>query len=136
MVAIVYKCRTPFSWNDWDQKKKLLVILMMLMDEEDSVMLKRRIWCRQWLLYDVTNEELAIEDTPGFAEHMRMPYAKFVELAEKIFPFIVKQETCMRKSILTQAKGWPLQLGILPQGKLSNHSPSSFGSERRQYLRL
>jgi hypothetical protein len=42
---------------------------------------------------------LAIEDTPGFAEYMRMPYAKFVELAEKISPFIVKQETCMRKFI-------------------------------------
>ena len=28
-----------------------------------------------------------------------MPYTKFVELTEKIAPFIVKQETCMRKSI-------------------------------------
>ena len=105
MVAIIYKCRTPFSWNDWDQKKKLLVILMMLMAEEDSVMLKQRIWCRQWLLrrnergaYHTIFRELAIEDTPGFAEYMRMPYAKFVELAEKISPFIVKQETCIDPS--------------------------------------
>ena len=49
MAAIVDKCHPPFSRSDWDQKKKMLVILMMLMDEEDSVMLKRRIWCRQWL---------------------------------------------------------------------------------------
>jgi hypothetical protein len=106
MAAIVDKCHPPFSRSDWDQKKKMLVILMMLMDEEDSVMLKRRIWCRQWLIrrdergaYHTIFRELAIEDTPGFAEYMRMPYAKFVELVEKISPFIVKQETCMRKSI-------------------------------------
>jgi hypothetical protein len=62
--------------------------------------------------YHTIFRELAIEDTPGFAEYMRMQYAKFVELAEKISPFIVKQKTCMIKSILAQAKGWPLQLGI------------------------
>ena len=50
MAAIVDKCHPPFFQSDWDKKKKMLVILMMLMDEEDSVMLKRRIWCRQWLL--------------------------------------------------------------------------------------
>jgi hypothetical protein len=64
---------------------------MMLMDEQNSVMLKRIIWCRQWLLRRAergTNHtifrELAIEDsiTLGFAENMRMPYAKFVELVK------------------------------------------------------
>ena len=93
MAAIVYKCRITFSWNDCDQKKKLLVILKMLMDEQNSVMLKRIIWCRQWLLRRAERganhtifRELAIEDTLGFAENMRMPYAKFVELAKILRP--------------------------------------------------
>jgi hypothetical protein len=64
----------------------------MLMDEED-VMLKWRIWCRQWLLrreergaWHTIFRELAIEDTPGFAGCMRMPYAKLVKLAENFRP--------------------------------------------------
>ena len=44
-------------------------------------------------------QELAVEDTPGFNEYMRMPYPKFVALADLIGPYIKKQDTCMRISI-------------------------------------
>ena len=44
-------------------------------------------------------QELAIEDTPGFSEYMRMPYPKLVALAELIGPYIKKQDTIMRMSI-------------------------------------
>ena len=67
------------------------------------MMLERQVWSRQWLLrrtergaYRTIFEELAVEDTPGFAEYMRMPHAKFVALVEAVTPFIKKQETCMR----------------------------------------
>ena len=40
-------------------------------------------------------------------QYMRMPCARFVELAEKISPFRVKQETCMRKSIGPKRKVGP-----------------------------
>lgn len=42
---------------------------------------------------------MIFKDTPGFSEYMRMPHAKFVTFVEKIAPFIVKQETSMRKCI-------------------------------------
>ena len=33
-------------------------------------------------------KELAVEDTSGFSEYIRMPHAKFVDLVGKIAPFI------------------------------------------------
>ena len=90
MVAISNRSRAAFPWNECNPKKKMLLIVMMLMDEEDSIMLNRRMWCHHWLLqreeraaYDTIFRELAMEDTTGFAEYMRMPYTKFVELTEK-----------------------------------------------------
>lgn len=104
MAAIINRSRAPFPWHEWNPKKKMLLILMMLMDEEDSIMLNRKIWCRLWLLrreergaYQTIFRELSIEDTPGFSEYMRMPYTKFVELTEKIAPFIVKQGNMYEK---------------------------------------
>lgn len=104
MAAIINRSRAPFPWHEWNPKKKMLLILMMLMDEEDSIMLNRKIWCRLWLLrreergaYHTIFRELSIEDTPGFSEYMRMPYTKFVELTEKIAPFIVKQGNMYEK---------------------------------------
>ena len=92
--------------NDWDRNRKLVVVLMMLLDDEAPMMLERQVWCRQWLLrrtergaYHTIFKELAVEDTPGFAEYMRMPHTKFVALVEAVAPFIKKQETCMRESI-------------------------------------
>jgi hypothetical protein len=106
------------------KRKKLLVILMTLMDEKDSVMLKRRIWCCQWLLrreergaYHTILREFAIEDTPGFDEYMKMPCAKFVELAGKKSFFIVKQETCMRKSIHHASERLALAITYLVTGE-------------------
>ena len=46
-----------FDWNDGHRKRKLFVILMMMIADEAPVMLKRIIWCRQWLLRRVKNEE-------------------------------------------------------------------------------
>ena len=37
-------------------------------------------------------------NSTGFSEYMRTPHAKFVTLVEQIASFVMKQETCMRKS--------------------------------------
>ena len=106
MAASGRGARAALAWNDWDRKRKLLVILKMLIDGVAPFMLERTIWCRQWLLrreergaYHTIFKGLAIEDTPIFSDYIRMPHTIFVDLEEKIAPFIVKQETCMRTSI-------------------------------------
>ena len=84
------------------KRKRLLLLMMMMLEEEMPVTYERRMWARQRLL---RREErgafntLAVEDTPGFNEYMRMPYPKFVALADLIGPHIKKQNTCMRISI-------------------------------------
>ena len=85
------------NWNDLDRNRKLVVVLMMLLDDEAPMMLERQVWCRQWLLrrtergaYHMIFKQLAVEGTPGFAEYMRMPHAKFVALVEAVASFIKK----------------------------------------------
>jgi len=72
-------------------KKKTLLLLMIMQDEELPISYERRMWARQWLLrreqrgaFQTLFQELAVEDTPGFSEYIRMPYSKFVALAELI----------------------------------------------------
>ena len=87
------------------------------------------------LSYDF--KELAVEDTPGFVQYMRMPRAKFVALVVAVAPFIKKQETCMRESIQPKRESTePLQSGTLQLVKHSSHYPFSFESVRVQYLVL
>ena len=84
----------------------MLLLMMMMLDEEMPVTYERKMWARQWLLrrgergaFNTLFQELAVEDTAGFNEYMRMPYPKFVALADLIGPYIKKQDTCMRISI-------------------------------------
>lgn len=44
-------------------------------------------------------KELAIEDSAGFAEYMRMPHGKFNELSNIIGPSVQKKDTVMRNAI-------------------------------------
>ena len=88
------------------KKKTLLLLIMMMEDEELPISYERKTWARQWLLrreqrgaFHTLFQELAVEDTPGFSEYMRMPYSKFVALAELIGPYIKKKDTVMRMSI-------------------------------------
>ena len=88
------------------RKRLLLLMMMMMLEEEMPVTYERRMWARQSLLrreergtFNTLFQELAVEDTPGFNEYMRMPYPKFVALADLIGPYIKKQDTCMRISI-------------------------------------
>lgn len=66
----------------------------------------REYWIRQWLsrrqergAYNTIFRELALEDSSGFADYMRMPHCKFVELLSIIGPSIQKTDTPMRMSI-------------------------------------
>jgi len=66
----------------------------------------RKRWTREWLkrreekgAYYTIFKELAVEDTPGFAEFTRMPHAKFVELVNIIAPSITREDTHMRSAI-------------------------------------
>lgn len=89
-------------------KKKKMVVLMMLMlqDEDSSKKVSRKVWARRWLLrrqekgaFYTIFQELALEDSGCFREFMRMPYAKFSELANVVSQSIRKQNTTMRMAI-------------------------------------
>ena len=43
--------------------------------------------------------ELAVDDTPGFSEYLRIPYSTFVERVELIIPKIAKHNTIMTDAI-------------------------------------
>ena len=89
------------------KKKRLLVILMMMLDKEEYVEhVERKYWIRQWVArrqergaYNTIFRELALEDSSGFADYMRMPHCKFIELLNIIGPSIQKKDTPMRMSI-------------------------------------
>ncbi|XP_044185046.1 uncharacterized protein LOC114973873 [Acropora millepora] len=88
------------------KKKKLLLLCLMMLDDEEYKYVERRCWTRQWVsrreergAYNTIFKELAIEDSCGFAEYMRMPHHKFIELLSIIGPLVEKQDTPMRMSI-------------------------------------
>lgn len=88
------------------KKKKLLLLCLMMLDDEEYKYVERRCWTRQWVsrreergAYNTIFKELAIEDSCGFAEYMRMPHHKFIELLSIIGPLVQKQDTPMRMSI-------------------------------------
>ena len=88
------------------KKKKLLVLFMMLLGDDEYEHVERRCWSRQWVLrreergaYYTIFKEMAIEDSGGFAEYMRMPHGKFNELLNIIGPSVQKKDTVMRNSI-------------------------------------
>ena len=88
------------------EKKKSIVLLLMMLLDDDRTTRKRKSWCRDWLLrraergaFHMIFKELALEDTAGFNEYMRMPYDKFVALVEAVTPLIQKKDTIMRDSI-------------------------------------
>ena len=89
------------------KKKKLLVMLMMMLDNDEYVEHgERKYWIRQWVArrqergaYNTIFRELALEDSSGFADYMRMPHCKFIELLNIIGPSIQKKDTPMRMSI-------------------------------------
>lgn len=67
---------------------------------------KRRVWIRNWIKkrnqYGVSEtllKELAVEDTEGYKNHLRMSEEKFEELLLKIMPKIQKQDTVMRRAL-------------------------------------
>ena len=61
---------------------------MMVLDKEEYVEhVERKYWIRQWVArrqergaYNTIFRELALEDSSGFADYMRMPHCKFIEL--------------------------------------------------------
>ena len=74
-------------------KKNTLLLLMMMQDEELPVSYERRMWARQWLLrreqrgaFHTLFQELAVEDTPGFSEYMRIPYSFYSFMRMSIPP--------------------------------------------------
>ena len=75
-------------WSRSKQKKLILLMMMkmMMLVDESSVSKKvaRKTWARLWLLrrqekgaFCTSFRELSVEDSDGFCEYMRTPYAKF-----------------------------------------------------------
>ena len=66
------------------KKKKLLLLSVMLLDEEMFNYVDRKRWVCEWLnriqekgVYYTIFKELAVEDTPGFAEFLIPGFAVF-----------------------------------------------------------
>ena len=67
--------------------------MMMLQDEEaSSKIVSRKVWARKWLLqtpekgvFHTIFKELALQDSGGFREFIRMPDEKFRELSSLFF---------------------------------------------------
>ena len=65
----------------------MMMMMMMMMLEDDSSVSKkvaRKTWARLWLLrrqakgaFYTIFRELSLEDSDGFCEYIRTPYAKF-----------------------------------------------------------
>ena len=79
---------------------------MMLLGDDEYKHIERRCWSRQWVsrreergAYYTIFEEVAIEDSGGFAEYVRMSHGKFNELLNIIGPSVQKKDTVMRNSI-------------------------------------
>ena len=102
-----YKSNMAANSSGLKKKKLVLLMMMMLQDEEaSSKIVSRKVWARKWLLrrpgkgvFYTLFKELALEDSGGFREFMRMPYEKFCELAEVVSENITKQNTIMRMAI-------------------------------------
>ena len=67
----------------------------MLLDDEEYKHVERRCWTRQWMsrreergAYYTIFKELAIKDSSGFAEYMRMPHNEFNKLLKIIGPSV------------------------------------------------
>ncbi|XP_057302741.1 uncharacterized protein LOC130636907 [Hydractinia symbiolongicarpus] len=72
---------------------------------------RKRFWVRPWLLDRQTKgacnsilSELRLQDTEHFRYYLRMNTETFVELLEKVRPYITKQTTSCRKPISAEEK--------------------------------
>ena len=76
------------------------------LEEADSSRKKKRWWVRDWLLrrpfygqYDALLTELKTEDPETFRNFIRMDFAMFDELLERLSPRIAKKNTFYRETI-------------------------------------
>ena len=72
-------------WSRSKQKRLILLMMMMMLEDESLVSKKvaRKKWARLWLLrrqekgaFYTIFRQLSEEDSDGFCEYMRTPYAK------------------------------------------------------------
>ena len=107
MGTSCYKSNMAANSSGLKKTKLVLLMMMMLQDEEaSSKIVSRKVWARKWLLrrpekgvFYTLFKELALEDSGGFREFMRMPYEKFCELAEVVSENITKENTVIRMAI-------------------------------------
>ena len=99
------------DWKRWASyqrrcnKRKLLVLFMMLLGDDKNKHIERRCWSLQWVsrreergAYCTIFKKLAIKESSGFSEYMRMPHGKFNELLNIIGRSMQKKNTVMRNS--------------------------------------
>lgn len=91
-------------------------ITVMLQEELRTILSsnnrrKRRFWVRQWILRrnrlgasETLLKELALEDSEGYRNHLRMSEEKFEELLLKVQCRLKKRDTVMRQAISPRLK--------------------------------
>ena len=101
------------SLRSRSKQKKLILLMMMMLEDDSSVSKKvaRKTWAHFWLLrrqekgaFYTIFRELSVEDSDGFSEYMRMPFATFSQLADMLSESIRKQDTPMRMAISSRER--------------------------------
>lgn len=88
------------------------VDIMRKEQQHERVRSRRDIWSHKWLLRrdsglglsSMVMNELRLEDPKAFQNFVRMSYATFSELLEKVYPLIERQNTEMREAIYAPAR--------------------------------
>ena len=67
---------------------------------------KRLIWVKPWLrkrveqgIFNNLSQELLVGDSTSFRDYIRMDRLHFDYLVERLYPYLVKEDTVMRESI-------------------------------------
>ena len=93
------------------KRKQALCIVLLLLDDEEELTKKKRarrsIWVKPWLqrraepgIYSNLFQELL--EAKSLKDYIRMDKMHFDYLVERLYPYLIKQDTITRESILTQ----------------------------------
>ena len=103
--------------------KRIALAMLIILRRRRRRRKERKIWVRSWIQrriqqgsYQNLVQELAQEDKEMYRRYFRMDEVTFDEIVSQITPHIIKQDTCMRKSISPKER-LAITLRFLATGK-------------------
>lgn len=86
-----------------DLKQKACVAIILALCSEKPV--KRKYWMKEWLKkrekfsHTVLLKEISLSEADDYKNYFRMSEKQFEKILEMVQPFLVRQDTIMRKCI-------------------------------------